>query len=111
MSLYSTNLDHLYRFIVGKIILSRNWYRFIGDKNFCQKNCIALTDFFSKIVYLYRFKRYIFEYRCPSLPRTLWYDEQSSSRECHCQAAGFLPQIYFKKIQIFKKERVLSFFA
>jgi hypothetical protein len=25
------------------------------------------TIFFSKIVYLYRFKRYIFEYRCPSL--------------------------------------------
>jgi hypothetical protein len=23
--------------------------------------------FFSKIVYLYRFKRYIFEYRCPTL--------------------------------------------
>jgi hypothetical protein len=35
-----------------------------------------------------------------------------SSRECHCQAAGFLPQIYLKqKIQIFKKERVFSFFA
>jgi hypothetical protein len=24
--------------------------------------------FFSKIMYLYRFKRYIFEYRCPPLP-------------------------------------------
>jgi hypothetical protein len=27
--------------------------------------------FFSKIVYLYRFKRYIFEYRCPLLSRSL----------------------------------------
>ncbi len=27
--------------------------------------------FFSKIVYLYRFKRYIFEYRCPTLGYTL----------------------------------------
>jgi hypothetical protein len=26
--------------------------------------------FFSKIVYLYRFKGYIFEYCCPPLPRT-----------------------------------------
>jgi hypothetical protein len=38
----------LYRFIAGKIILSRNLYRFIGDKNFGQKNCIALSDFFLK---------------------------------------------------------------
>jgi hypothetical protein len=41
-------LDQLYRFIAGKIILSRNLYRFIGDKNFGQKNCIALSDFFLK---------------------------------------------------------------
>jgi hypothetical protein len=27
-------LDQLYRFIARKIILSRNLYRFIGDKNF-----------------------------------------------------------------------------
>jgi hypothetical protein len=28
--------------------------------------------FFSKIAYLYRFKRYIFEYRCPSLDTALY---------------------------------------
>jgi hypothetical protein len=49
MSLYGTKLDQLYRFIAGKIILSRNLYRFSGDKNFGQKNCIALIDFFLKI--------------------------------------------------------------
>jgi hypothetical protein len=33
------------------------------------KKIVSLyTIFFSKIAYLYRFKRYIFEYRCPSLP-------------------------------------------
>jgi hypothetical protein len=75
MSLYSTKLDQLYRFIAGKIILSRNlcrfikgihkfgpiylfigagkflfgfFYRFIGDKNVGQQNCIALFDFFLK---------------------------------------------------------------
>jgi hypothetical protein len=48
MSRYITKLDQLYRFIAGKIILSRNLYRFIGDKNFGQKNCIALLDFFSQ---------------------------------------------------------------
>jgi hypothetical protein len=49
MSLYSTKLDQLYRFIAGKIILSRNFfYRFIGDKTFGQQNCIALFDFFSR---------------------------------------------------------------
>ncbi len=75
MSLYSTKLDQLYRFIGGKIILSRNLcrfikgihkfgpilslhrcrkiligfsYRFIGDKNVGQQNCIALFDFFLK---------------------------------------------------------------
>ncbi len=32
------------------------------------KKIVSLfTIFFSKIVYLYRFKRYIFEYRCPPL--------------------------------------------
>ncbi len=94
MLLYSTKLDQLYRFIAGKIILSRNlcgfikgihkfglilshhrrrkifvwfFYRFIGDKNFGLQNCIALCNFFSKIVYLYSFKRYIFEYCCPPL--------------------------------------------
>jgi hypothetical protein len=43
------------------------FYRFIGDKNFGEQNCITLFDFFLKNVYLYRFKRYIFEYRCPPL--------------------------------------------
>jgi hypothetical protein len=33
------------------------------------------TIFFSKIVYLYRFKRYIFEYRCP--PLCMWKDSQT----------------------------------
>jgi hypothetical protein len=57
----------LYRFIAGKILLSRNLYRFIGDKNFGQKIVSLYSIFFSKILYLYRFKRYIFEYRCPPL--------------------------------------------
>ncbi len=43
------------------------FYRFIGEKNSAQQNCIALFDFFSKIVYRYCFNRYIFEYRCPPL--------------------------------------------
>ncbi len=60
-------LDQLYRFIAGKIILSRILYRFIGDKNFGQKIVSLYSIIFSKIVYLYRFKRYIFEYRCPPL--------------------------------------------
>jgi hypothetical protein len=67
MSLYSTKLDQLYRFIAEKIILSRNLYHFIGGKNFGQKIVSLYSIFFSKIVYLYCFKRYIFEYRCPSL--------------------------------------------
>jgi hypothetical protein len=75
MLLYSTKLDQLYRFIARKITLSRNlcrfikgihkfgpilsliaagkflfgfFYRFIGDKNFGQQNCIALFDCFLK---------------------------------------------------------------
>ncbi len=87
MSLYSTKLDQLYRFIAGKIILSRNLcrfikgYRIIGAKNFFLVSSIVSTVtkilannivsiymfFFSKILYLYRFKRYIFEYRYPPL--------------------------------------------
>ncbi len=52
-----TNLGRFYRFIgAGKFLIGFS-YRFIGDKNFGQQNCIALFDFFSKIVYLYRFKR------------------------------------------------------
>jgi hypothetical protein len=45
---FIAQIDQLYRFITGKTILSRNLYRFIGDKNFGQKNCIALFDFFLK---------------------------------------------------------------
>ena len=57
------------------------FYRFIGAGYFCLVFSIASSVtkilankivslyviFFSKIVYLYRFKRYIFEYRCPPL--------------------------------------------
>jgi hypothetical protein len=74
MSLYSTKFDQFYRFIGAGKFLFGFFYRFIGDKNFGEQNCIALFDFFSKIVYLYRFKRYIFEYRCPPLhvSDTVW---------------------------------------
>jgi hypothetical protein len=69
MSLYSTKLDQVYRFISAGKFLFGFFYHFIGDKNFGEQNCIALFDFFlSKIVYLYRFKRYSFEYCCPTLP-------------------------------------------
>jgi hypothetical protein len=82
----------LYRFIARKICLYRQEYRFIAQnltnfiassvqENFCLVFSIAslvtkilankivslYPIFFSKIVYLYRFKRYIFEYRCPLL--------------------------------------------
>jgi hypothetical protein len=45
------------------------------------KKIVSLyTIFFSKIAYLYRFKRYIFEYRCPSLPKTLeWSDKAEAA--------------------------------
>jgi hypothetical protein len=74
--------------------LYRQEYRFIAQnltnfiassvqENFCLVFSIAssvtkilankivslYSIFFSKIVYLYRFKRYIFEYRCPTLER------------------------------------------
>jgi hypothetical protein len=95
MSLYSTKLDQLYRFIAGKNILFRNLCRFIKgihklgpilSLHRCRKIFVWIFSivssvtkilankieslysiFFSKIVYLYRFKRYIFEYRCPPL--------------------------------------------
>jgi hypothetical protein len=85
-------LNRLYRFIARKICLYRQEYRFIAQnltnfiassvqENFCLVFSIAssvtkilankivslYSIFFSKIVYLYRFKRYIFEYRCPPL--------------------------------------------
>jgi hypothetical protein len=88
-------LNRLYRFIARKICLYRQEYRFIAQnltnfiassvqENFCLVFSIAssvtkilankivslYSIFFSKIVYLYRFKRYIFEYRCPTLHRT-----------------------------------------
>ncbi len=80
------------RFIARKICLLRqkccfitqNWSNFIASsvqENLCLVFSIAssvtkilankivslYSIFFSKIVYLYRFKRYIFEYRCPPL--------------------------------------------
>ncbi len=36
-------------------------------KNFLNKIVLLYSIFFSKIVFRYRFNRYIFEYRCPSL--------------------------------------------
>jgi hypothetical protein len=46
MSLYSTKLAQFYRFIGAGKFLFGFFYRFIGDKNFGQQNCIALFDFF-----------------------------------------------------------------
>jgi hypothetical protein len=48
MSLYSTKLDQVYRFIGAGKFLFGFFYRFIGDKNFGQQTCIALFDFFLK---------------------------------------------------------------
>jgi hypothetical protein len=48
MSLYRTKLDQFYRFIGAGKFLFGFFYRFIGDKNFGQQNCIALFDFFSQ---------------------------------------------------------------
>ncbi len=63
-----TFFGFFYRFIdAGKLFIGF-FYRFIGEKNFAQQICFALFDFFSKIVFRYRFNRYISEYRCPSLP-------------------------------------------
>ncbi len=47
-SLYSTKLDQLYRFIAAGKFLFGFFYRFIGDKNFGEQNCIALFAFFLK---------------------------------------------------------------
>ena len=42
------NLVRFYGFIgAGKFLIGFS-YRFIGDKNFGQQNCIALFDFFLK---------------------------------------------------------------
>ncbi len=85
-------LNRLYRFIARKICLyiqkcrfiTQNLTNFIASsvqENFCLVFSIASSVtkilankivslnsiFFSKIVYLYRFKRYIFAYRCPPL--------------------------------------------
>jgi hypothetical protein len=60
-------VGRFYHFIGAGKFLFGFFYRFIGDKNFGQQNCIALLDFFSKIVYLYHLKQYIFHYRCPPL--------------------------------------------
>jgi hypothetical protein len=43
-----SQLDQFYRFIGAGKFLFGFFYRFIGDKNFGQQNCIALFDFFLK---------------------------------------------------------------
>jgi len=43
-----TNLVRFNRFIGAGKLLFGFFYRFIGDKNFGQQNCIALFDFFLK---------------------------------------------------------------
>jgi hypothetical protein len=48
MSLYSTKLDRLYRFIGAGKFLFGFFYHFIGDKNFGLQNCIAFFGFFSQ---------------------------------------------------------------
>jgi hypothetical protein len=63
----SHKIDQFYRFIGAGKFLFGFFYRFIGDKIFANKIVSLYSIFFSKIVYLYRFKRYIFEYRCPPL--------------------------------------------
>jgi hypothetical protein len=47
-SLYRTKLEQFYRLIGAGKFLFGFFYRFIGDKNFGEKNCIALFDFFLK---------------------------------------------------------------
>jgi hypothetical protein len=48
MLLYHTKLEQFYRFIsAGKFVFGF-FYRFIGDKNFGEQNCIALFNFFLK---------------------------------------------------------------
>ncbi len=44
----SHKIDHFYRFIGAGKFLFGFFYRFIGEKNFGQQNCIALFDFFLK---------------------------------------------------------------
>jgi hypothetical protein len=56
-----------YRFIGAGKLFFGFFYRFIGEKNFAFKIVSLYSIFFSKIVYQYRFNRYLFENRCPSL--------------------------------------------
>ncbi len=83
MSLYSTKFYQFYRFIGAGKFLFGFFYRFISDKNFGEQNCIAFFDFFSKIVYLYRFKRYIFEYHCPPLSIASKYSQTANFFICY----------------------------
>jgi hypothetical protein len=48
MSLYRTKLEQFYRFIGAGKFLFGFFYRFVGDKNFGEQNCIAFFDFFLK---------------------------------------------------------------
>ena len=71
-------LNRLYRFIARNLATciasspGKSYYLEICiassvTKILAQKIVSLYSIFFSKIVYLYRFKRYIFEYRCPPL--------------------------------------------
>ncbi len=63
-----TNLGRFYRFIGAGKFLFGFFYRFISDKKILANKIVSLYSiFFSNIWYLYRFKQYIFEYRCPPL--------------------------------------------
>jgi len=67
MSLYCTKLTN---FIASSV--QENFYLVFSiassvTKIFANKIVSLYSIFFSKIVYLYRFKWYIFEYRCPPL--------------------------------------------
>jgi hypothetical protein len=67
MLLYSTTFDQFYRFIgAGKLLFG---FSIASSVTKILANIIVslYSIFFSKIVYLYRFKRYIFENRCPPL--------------------------------------------
>ncbi len=56
-----------YRFIGAGKLFFGFFYRFIGKKTLPYKIVSLYSIFFLKIVCQYRFNRYIFEYRCPSL--------------------------------------------
>ncbi len=49
-------------------------------KILAKKIVLLYTIFFSKIVYLYRFKQYIFEYRCPTLLTKLFLSSSSNTK-------------------------------